>query len=66
MASPPPLRGDFDSLGEALDAAGRQFCDREAYVDGHERITFGEWLARSHGVAAHLTAAGVRPGDVWC
>ena len=64
MVSDPPLCGDFDSLGQALEAAGHQLCDREAYVDGLDRITFGEWLALSRGVAGHLAAAGVRAGDV--
>src|SRR3954468_3434967 len=62
--SNPPLRGDFNSLGKAFEAAGHQLCEHEAYVDGADRMTFGEWLARSRGVAARLAAAGVRPGDV--
>ena len=60
MASDPPLRGERDSVSQALEAAGRQFCDHEAYVDGPEPFTFGEWLVRSRGVAANLTAAGAR------
>lgn len=60
----PPLRGDAAVLGEALAAAARQFGEREAYVDGADRITFGAWHGQADAVAAELAARGVRHGDV--
>jgi acyl-CoA synthetase (AMP-forming)/AMP-acid ligase II len=59
-----PLRGDVATLGEALAAAEVQHGDREAYVDGVQRISFAEWIGRARAVAALLTERGVRPGDV--
>ena len=47
-----------------MDAAADQFGDREAYVDGDRRCTFGEWIAAADTAAADLVAAGVHPGDV--
>ena len=63
-AASPPLRGRFATVDEAMDAAADQFGDREAYVDGDRRCTFGEWIAAADTAAADLVAAGVRPGDV--
>jgi len=60
----PPLAGRQETLSEAMDAAVAAFGDREAYVDGHRRITFAEWIAAADGVAAELRDRGVRPGDV--
>ncbi|MEV8546885.1 class I adenylate-forming enzyme family protein [Streptomyces sp. NPDC051572] len=60
----PPLRGEAAVLGEALAAAARQFGDREAYVDGADRITFGDWHRQADAVAAELVARGIRRGDV--
>ncbi|MFF5010472.1 class I adenylate-forming enzyme family protein [Streptomyces phaeochromogenes] len=60
----PPLRGEAAVLGEALAAAARQFGEREAYVDGADRITFGGWHRQADSVAAELAARGVRHGDV--
>lgn len=60
----PPLRGDFETVADAMDAAAEQFGDRVAYVDGDERVTFAEWLRAADAVAADLVERGVRPGDV--
>lgn len=60
----PPLEGDFGSLGEALDAAAAQYGDRDAYVDGDRRLTFGAWARASAGLAALLAERGVGRGDV--
>lgn len=60
----PPLVGDFATLAEALDAAGEQYNDREAYVDGARRLTFADWARASAGLAAMLAERGVGKGDV--
>jgi acyl-CoA synthetase (AMP-forming)/AMP-acid ligase II len=63
----PPLRGRFDTVADAFEAAATQFGDRLAYVDGAaggERLSFGEWFRRSDALAAALVERGVRPGDV--
>ena len=60
----PPLHGSPETLGQALAAAAEQYGDREAYVDGAERIGFARWIGRARALASVLTARGVRPGDV--
>lgn len=60
----PPLRGEWCTVDEALAAAAEQYGERDAYVDGAERLTFAEWSRQAERVAAGLADAGVRPGDV--
>jgi acyl-CoA synthetase (AMP-forming)/AMP-acid ligase II len=60
----PPLRGRFDTLGAAIDAAAAQFPAVDAYVDGDRRLTFGEWGRAAEGAAAALADRGVAAGDV--
>jgi acyl-CoA synthetase (AMP-forming)/AMP-acid ligase II len=60
----PPLAGSFETIAGAMDAAAEQFADREAYVAGDRRVTFGEWLRAADGVAGELAGRGVRTGDV--
>jgi acyl-CoA synthetase (AMP-forming)/AMP-acid ligase II len=60
----PPLQGTFQTISEALSAAAGQFADREAYVAGDQRLTFGQWARAADGVAAVLAERGVQPGDV--
>jgi acyl-CoA synthetase (AMP-forming)/AMP-acid ligase II len=60
----PPLKGAWPTLDLALAAAAEQLADREAYVDGQERLTFGQWLLEAGNVAAGLAERGVRAGDV--
>jgi acyl-CoA synthetase (AMP-forming)/AMP-acid ligase II len=59
-----PLKGDFETVSEAMDAAAEQFGDIDAYVDGDERLSFADWVVRADALAAALEARGVRPGDV--
>jgi acyl-CoA synthetase (AMP-forming)/AMP-acid ligase II len=59
-----PLAGDVTTLDRALVAAAQQFGEHEAYVDGDQRLTFGQWLAEADAVAAGLAERGVRPGHV--
>jgi acyl-CoA synthetase (AMP-forming)/AMP-acid ligase II len=60
----PPLRGTFATVDEVLDAAAVQHGAREAYVDGHQRLTFSAWRRAADGLAATMVDCGVRPGDV--
>jgi acyl-CoA synthetase (AMP-forming)/AMP-acid ligase II len=60
----PPLQGDWSTLDEALEAAAHQHGDRDAYVDGDDRLSFAQWWEQADRVAAGLDAAGVRAGDV--
>lgn len=60
------LQGSPVTLGAAISAAADQFGDREAFVDGEERLSYAEWGRRASGVAAVLAERGVRPGDVVC
>src|SRR6478672_3875269 len=60
----PPLLGEFATVADAMDAAREQFREREAYVEGDRRVTFGAWLNAAERVAALLADHGVRAGDV--
>src|SRR5580704_1619670 len=60
----PPLRGEFDTVAETMDAAVEQFGEREAYVEGDRRVSFAEWLDAADRLAAALADRGVRRGDV--
>src|SRR5439155_8325854 len=60
----PPLEGAFDTVADALEAAATQFADREAYVEGDRRLSFGAWFRAADRLAAELVDRGVRPGDV--
>ncbi|HEX5587007.1 MAG TPA: class I adenylate-forming enzyme family protein [Acidimicrobiia bacterium] len=59
-----PLTGQLETLSEVIAAAAAQFADVEAYVEGAQRLTFGELGRAADGVAAAFVARGVRPGDV--
>ncbi len=59
-----PLTGEHTVLGEALAAAGSQFGDRDAYVEGGDRLSYAEWDRRAFALAVHLAGLGVRRGDV--
>ena len=58
------LDGEFDTLPQLMDAAAATLGDREAYVEGSQRMTFGQWLARADLLAAEFARRGVRRGDV--
>src|SRR5690606_15739704 len=59
-----PLKGDFRTLPEAMDAAVRQFGNREAYVEGEQRLSFNDWVRAADGLAAVMRELGVRRGNV--
>ena len=60
----PPLGGAPRTLVEAMDAAAHQHGDRDAYVEGSERLSFAEWIARADRLAGVLAGRGVDRGDV--
>ena len=60
----PPLQGSFETVADALAAAATQFADREAYVDGRQRLTYAQWHRAADGLARRFVDAGVKPGDV--
>jgi len=47
----------------ALAVVARRFADRVAVVDRTGEITYAALFRRAAGLAHHLVAAGVRPGD---
>lgn len=49
---------------DVLDRVVGDHPDAEAYVDGQERVTYGELAARSAGVAGILRDLGIGRGDV--
>jgi len=60
----PPLRANTATLDGAFSAAAAQFADRDAFVEGHDRMTFADWFDRSQRLAGHWARQGVGPGDV--
>jgi acyl-CoA synthetase (AMP-forming)/AMP-acid ligase II len=58
------LSGEFATLPQLMDAVAVELGEREAYVDGDQRVTFGEWLTRADLLAAEFLRRGVRRGDV--
>jgi acyl-CoA synthetase (AMP-forming)/AMP-acid ligase II len=54
------LSGDFATLPQLMDAVAVALADREAYVDGGQRVTFGEWLTRADLLAAEFGRRGGR------
>lgn len=61
-----PVLGPFGDLVTLLDAVAARYGDREAFVDGDERLTFAQWRRAADGVAALFHRHGVRQGDVVC
>jgi acyl-CoA synthetase (AMP-forming)/AMP-acid ligase II len=49
-----------------MRATSQAHPDREAFVDGERRLTFGGWDRAADGLAATLADAGVGRGDVVC
>jgi acyl-CoA synthetase (AMP-forming)/AMP-acid ligase II len=54
----------FPTIRQVMDAAVAAFGDREAYVDGDQRITFAQWMAMADALAGEFQARGVGRGDV--
>lgn len=58
------LQQNFQSLAELLSAAADAFRDREAYIEGEKRLTYGDWVRTADGLASGLAERGIGPGDV--
>ena len=52
------MSGDVTPLPQLMDAVADAFADREAYVDGGQRVTFGQWLARANARPSVAKSAG--------
>lgn len=64
MAGPLAVEGEFELLGDLMDAAAEQIGEVEAIVDGTRRLTFAAWVRGADGVANSLRSQGVEHGDV--
>jgi acyl-CoA synthetase (AMP-forming)/AMP-acid ligase II len=60
----PVMTAHYANLGDLLAAVAERFPDREAFVDGPRRMSFGEWYAKSSALAGALADSGIGPGDV--
>jgi acyl-CoA synthetase (AMP-forming)/AMP-acid ligase II len=60
----PALTGDYPVIQPLMDASVAVFGDRDAYVDGDQRITFAGWMAKADSLAAEFRSRGVGRGDV--
>jgi acyl-CoA synthetase (AMP-forming)/AMP-acid ligase II len=58
------LTGEFGTVAEVMNAAAAAFGDREAYVEGGQRVTFAQWMARADLLASEFRSRGVGHGDV--
>jgi acyl-CoA synthetase (AMP-forming)/AMP-acid ligase II len=58
------LSDESGTVQQLMDAVAAALGGREAYVEGDQRVTFGEWLARADLLAAEFARRGVLPGDV--
>ena len=56
------MRGEFETVADAMDAVVEQFGEREAYVEGTRRVTFADWLSAADRLAGALAERGRRPG----
>jgi acyl-CoA synthetase (AMP-forming)/AMP-acid ligase II len=52
------------ALGDLFEEIATREPDALAYVDGEERLTYGQWLTGADSLAAELRDRGVGPGDV--
>jgi len=59
---PPPIASA--TLGDLFEEIGTREPDALAYVDGAQRLTYGQWLSGADSLAAELRARSVAPGDV--
>lgn len=62
VIAPPPIVSE--TMGDLFEEIGTREPDALAYVDGTQRLTYGEWLAGADSLAAELRTRGVASGDV--
>jgi acyl-CoA synthetase (AMP-forming)/AMP-acid ligase II len=60
----PGPRVESTTLGDLFEEIATREPDALAYVDGEQRLTYGEWLTGADSLAAELRGRGVAPGDV--
>lgn len=60
----PVLQGRFTNLGDALWAAGQQYGDQLAFIDGDTKLTYAEWAQAAEKFASWLSSRGIAPGDI--
>jgi acyl-CoA synthetase (AMP-forming)/AMP-acid ligase II len=60
----PPLAGEFATIQQLMNAAAAAFGDRDAYVDGAQRVSYAGWMRLADSLAAEFRARGVGRGDV--
>ena len=58
------LTGEFTTIRQVMDAAVAAFGDREAYVDGDQRITFAQWMRMADALAVEYKQDGVRVNTI--
>jgi acyl-CoA synthetase (AMP-forming)/AMP-acid ligase II len=56
----------IDDAGSLLRRVAAIHPDVEAFIDGHVRLTFGQWDRAADSVAGQFAEAGVTKGDVVC
>ncbi|RUN78359.1 long-chain fatty acid--CoA ligase [Sphingomonas sp. TF3] len=62
--APPLLDAELPTFADLLLAAERAFPGQEAFVEGSNRITYGEWVDQSLRVASAFAERGVEPGAI--
>jgi acyl-CoA synthetase (AMP-forming)/AMP-acid ligase II len=58
------LAGEFATIQQLMKASAEAFGDRDAYVDGDQRISYADWMQRAGSLAAEFRSRGIGRGDV--
>ena len=58
------LAGEFATIQQLMKTSAEAFGDRDAYVDGNQRISYADWMQRADSLAAEFCSRGVGRGDV--
>jgi acyl-CoA synthetase (AMP-forming)/AMP-acid ligase II len=58
------LAGEFATIQQLMDASAEAYGDRDAYVDGDQRMSYADWMRRADSLAAEFRSRGVGRGDV--
>ncbi|HSS12207.1 MAG TPA: AMP-binding protein, partial [Acidimicrobiales bacterium] len=61
-----PISGSFTTAVDLMAAVVSAYPERDAFVEGNRRLTFGGWDRAADGVAAAMASLGVGKGDVVC
>jgi acyl-CoA synthetase (AMP-forming)/AMP-acid ligase II len=60
----PVMTEPFGNLGDLLEAVASEYPGHVAFIDGAQRLTFGQWHARARSLAGALSRRGVGAGEV--